>query len=44
MDAEVTTEMTEKGIKNLEWIDREEWRSKIKLWGQKDVKTSILCT
>ena len=41
---EVTTEMREKGIKNLKWVDREEWRRKIKLLAQKDVQTSILCT
>ena len=28
---EVTTGMREKGINNMEWIDREEWRRKIKL-------------
>ena len=28
---EVTTGMRGKGIKNLEWIDREGWRRKIKL-------------
>jgi hypothetical protein len=28
---EVTTRMREKGINDLEWIDREEWRKKIKL-------------
>ena len=27
---EVTTGMREKGIINMEWIDREEWRRKIK--------------
>ena len=27
---EVTTGMTEKGINNMEWIDREEWRRIIK--------------
>ena len=31
-------------IINMEWIDREEWRIKIKLQAQKDVKTLILCT
>jgi hypothetical protein len=41
---EVTTGMKEKGIDSVEWIDREEWRIKIKLLVQKDVKTSILCT
>jgi hypothetical protein len=28
---EVTTGMREEGINNMEWIDREEWRRKIKL-------------
>ena len=28
---EVTTGMREKVIKNLEWVDREEWRRKEKL-------------
>ena len=28
---EVTTVMREKGINNMEWVDREEWRRKIKL-------------
>jgi hypothetical protein len=28
---EVTTGMREKGINNMEWVDREEWRIKIKL-------------
>jgi hypothetical protein len=28
---EVTTGMRESVIKNLEWVDREGWRSKIKL-------------
>ena len=27
---EVTTEMKEQGITNKEWVDREEWRRKIK--------------
>ena len=27
----VTTGMREKGINNMEWVDREEWRRKIKL-------------
>ena len=31
--------MTEKGINNMEWIEREEWRKKIKLLAQKEVKT-----
>ena len=28
---EVAAGMREKGINNMEWIDREEWRRKIKL-------------
>ena len=40
----VTTEMRDKGFNNMEWIDREEWRGKIKLYTQKDVETLILCT
>ena len=28
---EVTTGVREKGINNMEWVDREEWRRKIKL-------------
>jgi hypothetical protein len=28
---EVTTGMGEKGINNMKWIDKEEWRRKIKL-------------
>ena len=28
---EGTTGMREKGINNMEWIDKEEWRRKIKL-------------
>ena len=28
---DLITGMREKGIDNMEWIDREEWRSKIKL-------------
>ena len=40
----VTTGMREKGIKNMEWIDREEWGRKINVQAQKDVKTAILCT
>jgi hypothetical protein len=38
---EVTTGMREEGIKNIEWVDRDEWTRKIKLWAQEDVKTSI---
>ena len=41
---EVTTGMREKGMNNMEWIDREEWRRKIKPKAQKDVNTSIVCT
>ena len=40
---EATTGMREKGINSMEWIDRE-WKRKIKLHAQKDVKTLILCT
>ena len=41
----VATGMREKGINNLEWVKREEWRRKIKLKlkAQKDVQTSRLC-
>ena len=37
---EVTTGMSERGINNSEWVDREGWRIKIKLklQAQKDVK------
>ena len=28
----------------MEWINREEWRRKIKLKGEKDVNTLIFCT
>ena len=38
----ITTGMREKEI-NMEWIDRGEWRRKIKLKAQKDVKTLIIC-
>ena len=41
---EVTIGMREKRIKNIEWIDREEWGKKIKLQAQEDVKTKILFT
>jgi hypothetical protein len=41
---EVTTGIREKGINNMEWIDRQEWRREMKLDAQKDVKTLILCT
>ena len=40
----VTTGMREKGIKNMEWIDREEWRRKIKLEAQEDVRILITCS
>ena len=38
---EVTTGIGEKGITNMEWVDREEWRSKLqlKLQAQEDVQT-----
>ena len=41
---EVTTGMREKEINNMERIEREESKRKIKLWAQEDVKISILCT
>ena len=41
---EVTTGMREKGINNMEWVDREERRWKIKLQARKYVQISILCT
>ena len=41
---EVKTGMREKGINNMECVNREEWRRKINLQGEKDVQTSILCT
>ena len=34
---EVTTRM-----RDMEWVDREEWRIKIKLYALKDVQTSLL--
>ena len=37
----VTTGMRKKGTNNMDWIDREEWKIKRKLWPQKDVKTLI---
>ena len=37
---EITTEMRENGINNKKWIDREEWSRKIKLYAQRNVKTS----
>jgi hypothetical protein len=33
--------MRGKGINNMEFIDREEWRRKRKLQAQKDVKTLL---
>ena len=36
---EVTSKMGERGIDNMEWIGRDEWRRKIKFWAQKDVNT-----
>ena len=39
---EVTIGMREKGIDNMEWIGIEEWRRKIKLYAQNDVKTLML--
>ena len=38
---EVTTGMREMGFNNLEWVEKEGWRRKIKLkfQAQKDVKT-----
>ena len=42
---EVETGMREKGINNMEVIDREKWiRMKFKLQAQKDVKSLILYT
>ena len=38
---EVTTKMREKGINNMQWIDREEWRRKIKFQAQENVQTSV---
>ena len=32
---EVIARMREKGINNMEWVDREEWRRKIKLEAQR---------
>ena len=39
------TRMKENGINNMEWVDREEWKKKIKckLWARKDVQTLRLC-
>ena len=34
---ELTTGMREKGINKMEWVDRGEWRRKIKLEAQEDV-------
>ena len=39
---EVTTGMIQRGINNLEWVDREGRRRKIKLSAQKDLKTKNL--
>ena len=41
---EITTGMREKGIDNMEWVDREKWRRKIKVYAQEDVQTSLLST
>ena len=43
---EVTTGKRVKGINSLEWIDKKEWRRKVKskLQAQKVLKTLILCT
>jgi hypothetical protein len=41
---EVTTGKRKKGIYNMEWIHREEWRNKTEPYTQKDVKILILCT
>ena len=41
---EVTTGVRQRGIGDLEWIDREGWRKKINLpQAQKNVKTSNIC-
>jgi len=40
---EVTTEIRKKGI-NMEWIYGEQWRRKINLYSQKDMKTLSVCT
>ena len=41
---EVTTGMRERGIGDMEWIDRKGWRKKINLPKvQIDVKTSTIC-
>ena len=39
---DVTTGMRENGYNNVEWVDREEWRRKIKLivWAQRVLETS----
>jgi hypothetical protein len=36
-ELEVTTRNREKGIRNIKWIDREEWRRKIKIYEHKNV-------
>ena len=41
---EVIPGMGEKGINNMEWIDREEWKRKINLETLNDVETSVLYT
>ena len=40
---EVTNGMGEKGINNMEWIDREDCRRKINLQAQKDENIDNLC-
>ena len=38
---EVTTGMKERGIRDLQWVDREMWRKKINLFqARRDVKTT----
>ena len=41
---EVTTGLREKGINNIEWICKEEWKRKLTCYAEKDVKTLILFT
>ena len=41
---EVTTTIREKCINNMEWIDKEEYRTKIKFQTHKYVGTLIFCT
>ena len=38
---EVTSSMREKEINNMDWIDKEEWRRKIKLKAQRDLKIYV---